>query len=324
METIAKRLMRLMPATEPSPDDLSLNEIFRHDVYLAAGPERQAEIRRASSRHRFEEEGAKPFWTTYFRTYESPEGPDPETGYGFARHLRGRSVFDFGCFTGGRGVRWAEEYGIARLYGCDINPVYMQAATEFATAYGVPNEYRVLNPDGTLPFPDACADTVVTFDVLEHVDDVGRSMGEMLRVLRPGGYLFAVFPQFHQPFESHMGFVSHTPALQWVVPAPTLSRAFFSALEEHGDSGWYRPEGQADWEKLPCLNGTTMREFMKLVGTLPVEVVHVTREPILAHGRSYPTLRRYVVKPLLTAALGLRVFDELLLDRVAVVLRKVR
>jgi len=53
---------------------------------------------------------------------------------------------------------------------------------------------------------------------------------------------------------------------------------------------------------------------MKLLATLPVEIVAVNRDPILSHGVSHPTLRK-LVKPMLRAALALRVADELLLDR---------
>lgn len=322
MQSIAEKLMLLMPSAEPSSEDLSLNEIFRHDVYRKATPERQVQIRRASSEYRYAEENSKPFWTTYFSNYRLRNGSSPSAEADYAWHLRGRDILDFGCFTGGRGVHWAKQYGIARLYGCDINPIYIQAASEFATRSGIPNEYKVLNDDGTLPFPDEIVDTVVTFDVLEHVDDVERSMNEMLRVLRPGGYLFIVFPQFHQPFESHMGFVSHTPALQWFVPSKTLSGAFFSLIESRGNADWYKPDKQQAWEKLPCLNGTTNRQFHELIKRLPVEVVHITRDPILSHGVSYPKIRKHVVKPLFRAILSTRLFDEFLLDRVAVILRK--
>lgn len=37
-------------------------------------------------------------------------------------------------------------------------------------------------------------DCVITNDCLEHVPDVGRCLGEMARVLRPGGVMFSTFP----------------------------------------------------------------------------------------------------------------------------------
>jgi 2-polyprenyl-3-methyl-5-hydroxy-6-metoxy-1,4-benzoquinol methylase len=315
MERLASALLSLRPGSAPTPEDLSLNEIFRHEVYLKASPARQAEIRRVSSQFRYDEEARKPFWTMYFSGYRAPRGR-------FDRHLTGKRVLDFGCFTGGRGVRWAEEYGVARLYGCDINPVYIEAASEFAASHLVACDYRVINDDGTLPWGDGEVDTVVTYDVLEHVDDVARSLREMLRVLKPAGYLFAVFPQFHQPFESHLNFVSRTPAVQWVIPARALTRAYRAILDRRGDSAWYRPGAPKAWEKLPTLNGITEGRFMRLLQEMPADLVHTTRDPVLTHGKSFPAVRKWAALPLLRAALACRIFNELLLDRVAVVLRK--
>lgn len=53
----------------------------------------------------------------------------------------------------------------------------------------------VLRGDATaLPFPDGTFDAVVTSEVLEHIpDDVG-ALGELARVLKPGGVLAATVP----------------------------------------------------------------------------------------------------------------------------------
>lgn len=45
-----------------------------------------------------------------------------------------------------------------------------------------------------LPFPDASFDVVYTSNVLEHLEDVRRSLKEMLRVLRPGGVMVHSVP----------------------------------------------------------------------------------------------------------------------------------
>lgn len=47
-----------------------------------------------------------------------------------------------------------------------------------------------------IPFGDSVFDAVFLFDVLEHVDDEARALGEIRRVLRPGGKLLVTVPAF--------------------------------------------------------------------------------------------------------------------------------
>lgn len=55
----------------------------------------------------------------------------------------------------------------------------------------------------SLDLSDACAETVVCLDTLEHVEFCRQAIAEMHRVLRPGGYLALVtvfaFPLHHTP-----------------------------------------------------------------------------------------------------------------------------
>lgn len=45
-----------------------------------------------------------------------------------------------------------------------------------------------------LSFPDGVFDAVVVNDIFEHVPDIDRCLGEIARVLRPGGRLVSTFP----------------------------------------------------------------------------------------------------------------------------------
>jgi SAM-dependent methyltransferase len=53
---------------------------------------------------------------------------------------------------------------------------------------------EVIAQSESLPFPDGCFDLVVSQAVLEHVADPGAAAKEMLRVLKPGGELYAEIP----------------------------------------------------------------------------------------------------------------------------------
>lgn len=72
----------------------------------------------------------------------------------------------------------------ARLVGVDIRPVRRDADFEF---------HRVGARD-PLPFESQVFDLVVSCDVLEHVEDIQRSLDEIERVLRPGGAFIGFVP----------------------------------------------------------------------------------------------------------------------------------
>jgi SAM-dependent methyltransferase len=85
--------------------------------------------------------------------------------------LRGAQVLDFGCGT--RPYEpWFAAAG-AQYRGADIDGLH---------------EVRI-DADGTLGCADAEYDVVASFQVLEHVWDLGRYLGEARRALRPGGRL---------------------------------------------------------------------------------------------------------------------------------------
>ena len=101
---------------------------------------------------------------------------------------RGRKTLDVGC---GGGLL-AEEF--ARM-GCEVTGIdpsekSIAVARAHARKAGLPIEYR----QGTgerLPFADASFELVYCCDVLEHVKDLEKMIGEVSRVLAPAGiFLF--------------------------------------------------------------------------------------------------------------------------------------
>lgn len=61
-----------------------------------------------------------------------------------------------------------------------------------------------------LPFPDSYADTVVAFQVLEHLPDSRRFLAECHRILRPGGQLLLTIPFMWQVHEAPHDYVRYT------------------------------------------------------------------------------------------------------------------
>jgi 2-polyprenyl-6-hydroxyphenyl methylase/3-demethylubiquinone-9 3-methyltransferase len=98
-----------------------------------------------------------------------------------------RRLLDVGC---GGGVL-AEEFARAGFEVTGIDPAPESIAT--ARAHAAQSGLRIEYQTGTgehLPFPENSFDHVACCDVLEHVDDVDRVVGEIGRVLKPGGLFF--------------------------------------------------------------------------------------------------------------------------------------
>ena len=105
-------------------------------------------------------------------------------------HLRGdeRTVLDFGCGSGRLTADLASIIG-GEAYGVDPVGALIEAAP---ACDGV--HFQVM-PEGELPFADSFFDVVFIFVVFCNITDdavLARTVGELRRVLRPGGLLFFV------------------------------------------------------------------------------------------------------------------------------------
>ena len=106
----------------------------------------------------------------------------------FGAGVGGLRVLDIGCGGG----FLAEEFAAlgCQVTGVDPSAVSIGAARAHAAGRGLRIDYLV-GAGEELPVPDAAFDVACCCDVLEHVSDVDRVIGETARVLRPGGlYLF--------------------------------------------------------------------------------------------------------------------------------------
>lgn len=111
------------------------------------------------------------------------------------KRTQAKRVLDFGA---GRGLFYTQEKSLfkrelmdlrtegAEVWACDIDPVVLTHPASHSQAQ--------IGPDGRLPFDDEMFEVIasdVTFEHVEHPEAVAR---ELLRVLRPGGYICARTP----------------------------------------------------------------------------------------------------------------------------------
>lgn len=104
-------------------------------------------------------------------------------------------VLDFGAGRGEHILDDAIEYRrrlfnlrgrCAHVEGCDVDgAVLTNPFLDHAT---------VIEPSGSLPYPDNSFDIVYSRFVFEHVEDAGSVAGELLRITKPGGVIAALTP----------------------------------------------------------------------------------------------------------------------------------
>jgi ubiquinone/menaquinone biosynthesis C-methylase UbiE len=101
--------------------------------------------------------------------------------------LVGRSLLDLGCGMGGLSVALA--LAGAKVQSLDYNPAYCKITRLRGKRYNL--NFVPVNAGGEyLPFPTAHFDIVVCMDVLEHVQDPEKLMGEVARCLKPSGVCY--------------------------------------------------------------------------------------------------------------------------------------
>ena len=140
-----------------------------------------------------------------------------------------QSVLDFGCGQG-------EFVALARREGFDAQGCDWYAGPwawlfdDVKNNPGLRDHVRQIEPDGRLPFADASFDAVTSNMVFEHIADFDKPVGEIARVLKPGGLFVVLFPSRELWFEQHVGLpFAHR------FPSP----GYFSAAHRLG-LGWGR------------------------------------------------------------------------------------
>lgn len=111
--------------------------------------------------------------------------------YRFAeQHTRGKRVLDFGCGSGYGAALIAES--AASVVGVDVE----EEAVAYARSHFSRDKlsYHRVSPDGSLPFADGSFDTVLSFQVLEHIPEPTAYLASIRRVLTPNGILVLATP----------------------------------------------------------------------------------------------------------------------------------
>ena len=98
--------------------------------------------------------------------------------------FKGRPVLEIGCGMGAMASLWARQG--AQVTAVDLAPYSVKMTRQRFALLDL--QGRIEQADGrALPFADGEFDYVYSWGVLHHSPDLGQSLREMMRVLKPGG-----------------------------------------------------------------------------------------------------------------------------------------
>jgi ubiquinone/menaquinone biosynthesis C-methylase UbiE len=133
--------------------------------------------------------GTREFFDQVDQTFYSWNLPlHTDAGY-FSRvfpydKYRGHDVLEIGCGMGTMAMNWAS-HG-ADITAVDLNITSVVQTKQRFALFGLPGS--ILQADANkLPFPSASFDYLYSWGVLHHSPDLELSLGEVFRMLRPGG-----------------------------------------------------------------------------------------------------------------------------------------
>lgn len=209
-----------------------------------------------------------------------PERFDPREGEGTlidtehrarywwaSRVVAGRDVLDAGCGVG-YGIEILASGGAVAVSGVDVDP---DAVGEAEGRFGESATAIVEGDLQDLPFDDDSFDAVVCFEAIEHVEDGGRALAELRRVLRPDGLLLVSFPNpdaypggnQHQAHEYRPAELAAAVGEHFTHVKGYRQHAWLASTIESDDDdrasppdGWHRPEAIRHTVPLEAGGGT--------------------------------------------------------------------
>lgn len=115
--------------------------------------------------------------------------------------IDGYRILEIGSGTGGLSV--ALSLTGTKVFGVEPSSFGVTASVERANRYPDSSAYFCVGKAEFLPFKNGFFDLVISIAVLEHVGDVGETVKEMCRVLKPNGKIYHEIPNYLFPMEPH-------------------------------------------------------------------------------------------------------------------------
>lgn len=214
--------------------------------------------------------------TLWGEGYLSPGGAEEVGAVLEGFDLSGRTVLDIGCGSGGITLSLAADYGAANVTGLDVEAPVLAKARERAAARGLGDRVEFVQVEpGPFPFPDSGFDFVFSKDAMIHIADKEALFADIMRVLKPGGWLLAsdwLIAHDHEPSPEMKHYIG-LEGLSFGMASPeryrrALETAGFTDVELRNRNPWYVEVARAE---LSALEGDLYERAAAAAGKDTVE-----------------------------------------------------
>lgn len=132
--------------------------------------------------------------------------------------IQGKKALVVGTGTGAQVIA-LNQLGCKDLHGIEPYAPGLELTKLKVSEVGLDPVHFTDDVAEALPYEDESFDFVYCFTVVEHVQNVKKSLDEMVRCLKPGGYAIINTPDYNHPYEPH-----------YKVPAPTFLGNFCTKI----------------------------------------------------------------------------------------------
>jgi ubiquinone/menaquinone biosynthesis C-methylase UbiE len=217
------------------------------------------------------------FSREYFEEIENFRYRDQPFIHAFAQFSRahGRKVLEVGVGAGTDFIQWLRAGAIAS--GIDLTEEALENVSRRIDLYDLPRPEQLCVADAeNLPFPANSFDLGYSFGVLHHSPDTAKAIGELVRVIRPGGELKIMLYNRHSIYAANQ-WIKH--ALLKGRPWKTLSWILFHHMESIGTKAYTRGELLrllAAWplENIRIRTETTSADYLSARAVPPLNWCH--------------------------------------------------
>lgn len=211
------------------------------------------------------------------------ESPWMKSSIGFD-NFSGKRLLEIGIGTGTDLLQFAR--GGAIVTGIDITPRSIEISRRRFQVYGLSGEFALGDAEN-LSFPSASYDVVYSFGVLHHTPDTTRAVGEIHRVLKPGGK--AIVMLYHRRSLYYWGSLIMKHG---ILRAELLHKNVADIMSSHVE--FSATEGR------PLVKAYTqpeIRHMFRIFSACETSVNQLTREQLRPFGRFLPeTLLQWLAR----------------------------